>query len=93
MTEYKISSTIPAPAKVTREANKDKYPLMKMKPVKIIKGEMLGDSFLIPGKKVTEVSSDVYKHAKRAGVQVALRTFPDGVRVYRLPDEPTKKSK
>lgn len=91
MTEYKITNTIPAPATTSRRKNENKYPLKQLKPVKIVKGEMFGDSFLIPGKQMSQVSADLYKHAKRHGVSIALRTFPDGVRVYRLPDEPAKK--
>lgn len=84
MTEYKISSTVPAPAGRTRKASAPKYPFEKMRVSKTKDGELLGDSFLIPGRKITEVSSDVYKHAKREGVSVALRSFPDGVRVYKI---------
>lgn len=76
---FKIDHTVTASARNI----KAKYPIRELKPAKVVQGLLVGPSFIIKGKKTTDVSHQVYKSAREQGVHVTLRQFKDGVRVYR----------
>ena len=77
---YKIDYTVVASAR----SIKAKYPIGELKPSKVVGGKLVGPSFIIKGKKTTDVSHDVYKSAKEQHARVTLRQFKDGVRVFRV---------
>lgn len=77
---YKIDESVVASARNI----KAKYPIAELKPSKVVGGKLVGQSFLIPGKKTTDVSHDVYKSAREQHARVTLRQFKNGVRVFRV---------
>lgn len=80
METYRIDRTVTASAR----SIKAKYPIGELKPVKVVGGKLVGPSFIIKGKKTTDVSHDVYKSAREQKARVTLRQFKDGVRVFRV---------
>lgn len=77
---YRIDHAVTASARNI----KAKYPIGELKPSKVVGGKLVGPSFIIKGKKTTDVSHDVYKSAREQQAKVTLRQFKDGVRVFRV---------
>lgn len=81
MNGFKIESNVSAPARNLGL----KFPIDKLKMSTVENGRIVGQSILIPNKRTTDVSNDLYKAARMLGAKVTLRQFDDGVRVYRIP--------
>lgn len=79
-TGFKIDYAVTASARNI----KAKYPIGELKPSKVVGGKLVGPSFIIKGKKTTDVSHDVYKSAREQKARVTPRQFKDGVRVFRV---------
>lgn len=70
--EIKIEKKIPIPS---GRGPYGKYPWSQME---------IGDSFLIPGKKVSLVSSTMASAGRRLNKKFTARTVEGGVRVWRI---------
>ena len=85
-----LSDAVPAPARAQR-TTANRYGLNRLEVSVQHGGEIRGQSILIPGKTTKEVARAVYLEAKRSNITVAIRAFPDGVRVYRIKKDEDKK--
>lgn len=59
-------------------------PLRNLAFSRIEDGKLKGDALLLEDKTIGQVAPSVYKAAKRMGVSVALRSVPEGVRVFHV---------
>ena len=67
---FTIDKNIPFPRM------RGKYPLHNME---------IGDSFLVnDGRSMKSVSGAIFVAARRAGISIACRTVPEGIRVWRI---------
>lgn len=73
MNNIKIEKSIPLPDK--RSLNNNKYPYKEMD---------VGDSFIVSGKKVANISSSSRYWHRKTGFTFICRTVEGGVRIWRI---------
>lgn len=72
-TKYKIQAGIPIPPQSRKKSSK--YPWLQLK---------IGDSFFVPNITSVKLGSMTSHAKKRYKINLTARTFPDGVRVWRI---------
>lgn len=77
---YKIDKDVPVPT----TKRPCKYPWADMGISKEVDGELIGDSFLAPGVKLTTLSSGAASYGRAHNMKFLCRTVDGGVRVWRI---------